>query len=46
VPTISYCFFVICHDRRRILHFNITKHPTSSWIYTTPELTPETKRPR
>ena len=36
VPTITfgvlYCFFVICHDRRRILHFNITKHPTSSWI--------------
>src|SRR5207245_673360 len=36
VPTISfgvlYCFFVIRHDRRRILHFNITKHPTSSWI--------------
>src|ERR1700745_4163297 len=27
-----YCFFVISHDRRRILHFNITKHPTSSWI--------------
>ena len=23
---------VIGHDRRRILHFNITKHPTSSWI--------------
>jgi hypothetical protein len=36
VPTITfsslYCFFVISHDRRRILHFNITKHPTSSWI--------------
>ena len=36
VPTIIfgvlYCFIVICHDRRRILHFNITKHPTSSWI--------------
>ena len=36
VPTISfgvlYCFFVIRHDRRRILHFNLTKHPTSSWI--------------
>ena len=23
---------VISHDRRRILHFNVTKHPTSSWI--------------
>jgi putative transposase len=36
VPTISfgvlYCFFVISHDRRRILHVNITKHPTSGWI--------------
>ena len=36
VPTISfgvlYCFFVIRHDRRRILHFNSTKHPTSGWI--------------
>src|SRR5215472_8399462 len=33
VPKISfgvlYCFFVIRHDRRRIMHFNITKHPTS-----------------
>jgi hypothetical protein len=33
VPTITfgvlYCFFVIAHDRRRILHFNVTKHPTS-----------------
>src|SRR5207245_9499361 len=36
VPTISfgvlYCFFVIRHDRLRILHFNITKHPTSGWL--------------
>ena len=36
VPTISfgllYCFFVISHDRRRILHFNVTRHPTSHWI--------------
>ena len=34
VPTITfavlYCFFVIGHDRRRILHFNITRRPTSS----------------
>jgi hypothetical protein len=31
VPTITfgvlYCFFVISHDRRRIRHFNFTKHP-------------------
>src|SRR5258708_13396307 len=36
VPTITfsslYCSFVISHDRRRILHFNVTKHPTSLWI--------------
>ncbi len=36
VPTVTfnllYCFFMISHDRRRILHFNITRHPTSSWI--------------
>src|SRR5271157_6046966 len=36
VPTITfgvlYGFFVIAHDRRRILHFNVTKHPTSLWV--------------
>src|SRR5260370_37205483 len=36
VPTITfgvlYCFFVISHDRRRILHVNVTKHPRSAWI--------------
>jgi putative transposase len=36
VPTITfgmiYCFFVISHDRRHILHFNVTKHPTSLWV--------------
>ena len=36
VPTLTfnilYCFLIIRHDRRRILHFNITRHPTSSWI--------------
>jgi len=36
VPTIRfgilYAFFIIAHDRRRILHFNVTRHPTSSWI--------------
>jgi len=36
VPTITfgvlYYFFVISHDRRRILHVNVTKHPTSGWI--------------
>ena len=36
VPTLTfnvlYCFFIISHDRRHILHFNISRHPTSSWI--------------
>ena len=36
VPTLSfgvlYCFFVIAHDRRRILYCNVTKHPTSEWV--------------
>jgi putative transposase len=36
VPTITfgvlYCFYVIAHGRRRILHINVTRHPTSAWI--------------
>jgi putative transposase len=36
VPTLAfrvlYCFFVIEHGRRKILHFNVTEHPTSFWI--------------
>jgi putative transposase len=36
VPTLTfnvlYCFFIISHDRKRILHFNVTRHPTISWI--------------
>jgi hypothetical protein len=35
-PTVNfrilYCFFIIWHDRRQILHFNVTRHPTSLWI--------------
>lgn len=34
VPTLTlnllYCFFIISHDRRKILHFNVTQHPTSN----------------
>jgi putative transposase len=29
---ILYSFFVIAHDRRRILHFNVTRNPTSHWV--------------
>ena len=36
VPTVMfkllYCFFVIEHGRRKILHFNITSHPTAEWV--------------
>ena len=36
VPTLTfgvlYCYFVIAHNRRRILHCNVTKHPTSAWV--------------
>ena len=35
VPTIRfqvlYVFLVLAHDRRRILHFNVTAHPTVEW---------------
>jgi hypothetical protein len=47
VPTatfrVLYCFFVISHGRRRVLHFNVTEHPTSplsspslSWVDSAP----------
>ena len=29
---VLYCFFVIGHDRRKILHFNVTRNPTVLWI--------------
>ena len=36
VPTLTfrvlYCFFIIEHGRRKIFHFNVTEHPTASWI--------------
>lgn len=36
VPTITfgvlYCFFVISHDRRRILRCSVTRHPHALWI--------------
>ena len=27
-------FLVLAHDRRRVLHFNVTKHPTAEWTAT------------
>jgi putative transposase len=29
---VLHCFFVIAHDRRRIIHYNVTRHPSSAWI--------------
>ena len=35
VPTLTfkslYCFVVLAHDRRTILHINVTRHPTDEW---------------
>ncbi len=35
VPTATFqllfCFIVLAHDRRRIVHFNVTRHPTADW---------------
>jgi putative transposase len=35
VPTatfrVLYCFVVIRHDTRRVVHFNVTEHPTALW---------------
>jgi len=36
VPTVSfqllYVWFVIDHGRRRLIHFNVTKHPSARWV--------------
>jgi putative transposase len=29
---VLYCFFFIEHERRRILHFNVTQHPSADWV--------------
>ena len=35
VPTVRfqllYCFIVLRHDRRHVVHFNVTLHPTACW---------------
>jgi putative transposase len=35
VPTATfhnlYCFIVLLHGRRQIVHFNVTDHPTAAW---------------
>ena len=30
------CFVVLCHARRRVVHFNVTAHPTERW--TSPQI--------
>ena len=36
VPTLTfgilYCFFVIDHNRRKVLHFNVTRNPNAPWV--------------
>ena len=36
VPTATFrllfCFVVLHHDRRRVLHFNVTAYPNAMWI--------------
>ncbi len=35
VPTVTFrilfCFIVLRHDRRRVVHFNVTEHPSQQW---------------
>ena len=35
VPTVTFrilfCFVVLRHDRRQVVHFNVTAHPTAFW---------------
>jgi putative transposase len=36
VPTITfkllYVFFIVDHGRRKIIHVNVTRHPTAQWV--------------
>jgi putative transposase len=35
VPTVKfrnlYCFVILLHDRRKVVHFNVTANPTAGW---------------
>jgi putative transposase len=51
VPTATFCvlyvFFVSAHDRRRLLHFNVTEHPSAAWTaQQIVEAFPENSAPR
>jgi hypothetical protein len=28
---VLYVLVVLAHDRRRVVHFNVTEHPTAAW---------------
>jgi len=51
VPTVSFnvlhAFIVLLHDRRQVVHFNVTSHPTAVWTaQQLIEAFPEDKAPR
>ena len=35
VPTVRfkvlYVFLILAHERRRVVHFNVSEHPTAEW---------------
>ena len=44
---VLYVFIVLAHDRRRVIHFNITEHPTAAWTaQQIIEAFPEDRAPR
>jgi transposase InsO family protein len=44
---ILYVFFFIAHDRREVLHFNVTASPTTAWVWQQlVEATPWGKQPK
>src|SRR5215813_10867191 len=50
VPTatfrVLFVFIVLSHDRRRVMHFNVTDHPSEEWTGSKPPLTPGWRRRR
>jgi putative transposase len=30
-PTVLFVLVILAHHRRRVVHFNVTKHPTAAW---------------
>jgi len=51
VPTVTFrilfCFIVLRHHRRMVVHFNVTAHPTAQWTaQQTVEAFPDDEAPR